>query len=222
MSAQQSPPAARLRTVHWLDPRLITGVVLILLSVAIGAKVFADANRSEPVWAVTRSLPAGAALHRDDVVARQVRIEGGASHYVAAHQPPTGVELNRPVSAGELLPRSALASPRKREARRLVTVPVERFHFPAGLRAGEAVDVYSVVVGSAADFGREASLPATMPRQVLAGAVVDAVDATVGQLGAAGSRVGVSLAVRPEEVADVVAAAHHGAIDLVRVPQDTP
>jgi hypothetical protein len=224
MSAQQSPLAARLHTVRWLDPRLIAGVVLILLSAALGAKVFADASRSEPVWAVTRSLPAGATLRSDDVEAKPVRIKGGASRYLAAYQPPAGFVLSRPVGAGELLPRSALASPRKRAVRRLVTVPVERFHFPAGLRAGEVVDVYSVVGGAsgAHDSGRGASSPVAVPRQVLDGVVVDAIDATAGQLGASGSRVGVSLAVRPEDVADVVAAGHDGAIDLVRVPQSTP
>ena len=147
-------------------------------------------------------------------------MEGGAGPYLAADRPPTGFVLNRPVGAGELLPRSALASHEKREARRLVTVPVERFHFPAGLRAGEVVDVYSVMDGSG-DPAERAAPPAQVaaPQQVVAGVVVDAVDAAGGQLGVSGAHVGVSLAVRPEEVADVVAASHSGAINLVRVPQ---
>jgi hypothetical protein len=222
MSDPTSPPASRLRPVRWLDVRLIAGVVLIVLSVALGAKVAVDANRSEALWAVTRSLPAGATLQPSDVAAQAVRIKGGATRYLAADRPPTGFVLSKPVSAGELLPRSALASPEKREARRLVTVPVERFHYPAGLRAGEVVDVYSVGDGasdSAAQAARTAE--AAVPQQVVAGVVVDAVEAAAGQFGVSGAHVGVSLAVRPEEVADLVAASHSGAINLVRVPDGT-
>ena len=224
MSETPSPTASRLRLVRWFDMRLVTGVLLVLFSVILGAKVISDADDSEPVWALTRSLPAGASLKGGDLEARPVRIEGGAEHYLAAGRPPTGFVLSRPVGAGELLPRSALAPPDKADARRLVTVPVQRFHFPAGLRAGEVVDVYSI-----AETGADANTPRRIapavdrpPQRVLAGAVVDGVDAEPSQFGPSASQVGVSLSVPPDAVAEVVAAAHRGAIDLVRVPQDSP
>jgi hypothetical protein len=226
MSELSSPPASRLRLVRWLDLRLVTGVLLVLLSVVLGAKVISAADKSEPVWALTRSLPAGAFLKGGDLEARPVRIEGGAERYLAADRPPTGFVLSRPVSAGELLPRSALAPPGDAKARRLVTVPVERFHFPAGLRAGEVVDVYSIpetrAGGGTGTPGPDGAVLDTAPRRVVAGVVVDGVDAALGPLGTSQAHAGVSLSVRPEEVADVVAAAHQGAIDLVRVPEGTP
>jgi hypothetical protein len=223
MSDLVSPPAGRLRRIGWFDVRLIAGVLLILLSVAIGAKVMADAGRTEPVWALKRTLPAGATLQPDDLEARPVRIDGGAGPYLAADRPPTGFVLSRAVGTGELLPRSALAPPGERQERRLVTVPVERFHFPAGLRAGEVVDVYSFPSG-AGPPGQATRAPqfAEVAQRIVAGVVVDSVDSAAGQLGASGTHAGVSLSVRTEDVDEVVAAAHSGAIDLVRVPGGTP
>jgi len=220
MANVTSPPATRLGPVRWLDVRLIAGILFVVLSGVLGAKVLTDAGHTEPVWVVTRSLPAGAALKVDDIQARSVHIEGGAARYLAADRPPTGFVLGRPVGAGELLPRSALASPGKPVPRRLVTVPVERFHFPAGLRAGEVVDIYSTM--SARDSPDErSSHPAGAPQRVVAAVVVDGVDAATGRLGSTGSHVGVSLSVPPDEVPAVVAAAHEGSIDLVRVPQSS-
>ena len=49
MAELPRPTAARLRQPAWRDTRLVVGVVLVLLSMAIGAKVVAAADDTVPM-----------------------------------------------------------------------------------------------------------------------------------------------------------------------------
>jgi hypothetical protein len=210
VSVSSSPPARRLGAARWLDVRLLVGVLLVLGSVVLGAKVVAEADDSVPVWAARVDLAPGDAVDRDDVVARPVRM-GDLSAYVGGSMP-VGYVLTRPVGAGELLPRAAVTLPEDAGSRRVVTLPVERHHFPGTLAAGERVDVYVTPHGP----GGQAAGP---PEQVLAKALVDGVDADGGRFASGTGAVGVALAVAPPDVPALVGAIQRGAIDLVRVPQ---
>lgn len=206
-----SPPATRVRGPRWRDARLVLGVVLVLVSVVAGAKVFASADRTIAVWVVARDLDAGTVLSADDLVRRQVRLPGSSSRYVAATAVPAGYVLVRAVGEGELLPAQAIASPEHAGARRLVTVAVARNHLPPGLASGERVDVY---VTPASRGGR----PAEPAGLVVPAAAVSAVSDPGSRLGSSGAQVGVVLAVRPDTVARLIDAVRHGDVDLVRVP----
>jgi hypothetical protein len=210
VSASSSPPARRLGAARWLDVRLLVGVLLVLGSVVLGAKVVAEADDTVPVWAARVDLAPGDTLDSDDVVARQVRMSD-LSAYVGGRLP-TGYVLTRPVGAGELLPRAAVTLPEDAGFRRVVTLPVERHHFPGTLVAGERVDVYVTPHGAGGQ-------PAGPPEQVLAKALVDGVDADGGRFASGTGAVGVALAVDPPDVPALVGAIQRGAIDLVRVPQ---
>lgn len=215
MSEHSSPRATRLPTPRWLDARLVLGILLVLTSVVVGARVVAEADDSVPVWAAARDLAPGANLATGDLVARRLRLDEGAARYVAASgAAPTGFVLARPVGAGELLPAGALIEPGQAAERRLVTVPVERFHYPADLRAGERVDVYRT---KPPEGGKGAA-----PALVVRAANVAGVDDGGGRLATGGAGVGVVLSVAPDTVTRVVAAVQEGEIDLVRVPAGQP
>jgi hypothetical protein len=207
-----SPPAARLRAPRWLDARLLAGLLLVLGSVVIGAKVVAAADDSTRVWAAARDLPAGAVVADGDLVPVEVRLEQGGSKYVRAEGvPPLGHRISRDVGRHELVPRAVLVRQDAALDERLVTVPVAQFHFPSKLVRNARVDVYVTVKPRA---GQD---PAP-PRLVLEDARVVEVDTGTSGFGAAGSGAGVVLAVAKPEVADLVAAIQLGAVDLVRVP----
>ena len=163
------PAATRLPRPRWLDPRLLIGVLLVLVSVAAGAKVVAEADDSYAVWAVQRDVGPRAALTEADLTTRKVRLDGDAGAYVAANGPaPWGWTLTRPVGAGELLPRAALAPPGSVATRR-VALGVDPV-VAADLAPGSVVDVYVV---PAAD--RATRSPAPVQR-VLAGVTVASVE----------------------------------------------
>ena len=142
-----SPAASRLALPRWFDARMVVGILLVLASVVVGAKVFSSADSTTSVWAAARDLPAGARLQSADLKAVKVRLGDGSRYVAAAGAGPAGYVLTRPVGAGELLPSKAFVDPAKANdpalARREVTVPVRQDHWPADLRSAELVDVYA-------------------------------------------------------------------------------
>jgi hypothetical protein len=201
----------RLATPSWLDLRLILGVLLVLGSVVVGARVVTAADHLTPVYVARSALVPGQHLQQGDVAIGEVRFDGGAAAYVAAGVPPIGYVVTRYVGAGELLPADAVsADPGSLEASRFVTVPVSPGHLPADLARGDLVDVY---LTTKSGLGRTPN----PPRRVLAAVPVDAYDD--GSSSLSGSDVAaVVLAVPVAEVERTVAAVEGGDIDLVGVP----
>jgi hypothetical protein len=112
--ATPSPTPRRLKTPSWFDLRLVAGVTLVLISVAGGALVVAGADSTHPVWAVRRDLATGTVITQGDLQIVRVRLPD-RSHYLPAGSTrsaddPVNKTLTRPVAAGDLLPRSAIAA----------------------------------------------------------------------------------------------------------------
>jgi hypothetical protein len=212
-----SPKANRLATPGWLDTRLVLGVLLVLTSVVVGARVLSSADRSQTVWATTHDLAPGAQLTDRDLTRMRVRLFGHSENYVRGSGPaPTGYFLRRGVGAGELLPYNALSKPGADLTFRFLTVPVGRGHLPPDLRAGAQVDVYVTPETKASAAGAPAS-PAP-PRLVLRDVTVLLRHASSG-LAASNEDEPVVLRVRPGDVPLVLAAMSEGRIDLVGVPR---
>jgi hypothetical protein len=204
--------ASRLATPRWLDVRLVLGVLLVLLAVVAGARVFASAGHYTDVYVARHALVPGEHLAAGDLSVGQVRFDGDGESYVAASgQAPIGYVVTRYVDPGEFVPRAALsASAAQIGASRFVTVPVSPGHLPDGLAHGDLVDVYVTAKVAAGD-----KVP--MPSQVLAAVAVDSDDGGSQSL-SAGSTVAVVLDVPANLVATMVHAVESGTIDLVRVP----
>lgn len=164
-----SPGARRLTGPSWLDLRLVAGVLLVLVSVVIGARVVASADQSVSVWAASQDLSAGVTLRAEDVQQVPVRLFDNASAYLRSTADVTGLVLDRPVSAGELMPASAL---REVSDRVSIALPVAADGVPLSLRRGQLVDVYA---STSTQGGREA-----VTELVLAAAPVQTLDGAEG------------------------------------------
>lgn len=202
-----SPPARRLRQPSWLDLRLVVGVLLVLVSVVLGARILAAADSSTRVWAVTGDLAEGTTLTTDDVRPVRVRLLDDADRYIATTNSPAGRTISRSLGAGELLPRAALSSP---PSGRLVSLPVPALHAPDSLRRGQRIDVYATTkaTGSGAPFRTE---------RILSGVPVQAVRAPHAGLSSGGSDFAVLVLVPPDDVAAVIAALRTALIDVTVV-----
>ncbi|HVE64757.1 MAG TPA: RcpC/CpaB family pilus assembly protein [Mycobacteriales bacterium] len=145
MTEPSSPAASRLRQPRWLDGRLVAGVLLLLVSVVVGANVVRAADKTVLVWKSARALPVGMTLTDGDVIATRVRLFGAdqARYLDARHGArPAGRLLARDIGSGELLPASALADAGDSAPTRLVAVPILRSHAVGGrLVRGDRVDV---------------------------------------------------------------------------------
>lgn len=206
-----SPPARRVSRPRWFDLRLLTGVLLVLVSVVVGTRLVASSDSSEPVWMAARDLAAGTQLTADDLVRGRVHLYGKHGIYVSAKgAAPNGYVLTRAVGKGELLPVAAVVPTGQAPAYRLVTVQVAPLHVPLHLGAGDRVDVY--------ETPRTTGGQPQASQQVYAGAVVQAVNSGGHGLTAGSTDTAVVLQVPPRAVAGVLAGIHGGDVDLVLVP----
>jgi len=233
-----SPTASRLATPGWLDGRLVLGVLLVLVSVVVGARVLSTADRSTLVYAVNKDLTAGSVLQAGDLEQVRVRLFDNADRYIAVGSTPiNGYVVRRAVSRDELLPLGALSTPQKDVDFRFVTVAVQNGHFPAGLGRDQQVDVWvtpdldgqqdeAETDGSPQEDGAAAPAPADGQELELRGAQLVLQGVAVLGVAREGSGFGgttavpIELQVRPSEVAALVSAMALGTIDLVKVPRE--
>lgn len=144
-----SPPATRVPRRRWRDWRLLVGVLLVVSSAVAGARVVSAASDTVPVWAADGDLVPGTPLTPDDVRSVAVRLETSTNPYLTGPVP-EGYHVVRDVSAGELLPRSAVApSAQATTATRLVAVSLAGA-VPGTLAPGDRVDVWVVPAPTAA------------------------------------------------------------------------
>ncbi len=191
------PVPRRVRPPRWLDLRLVLGVLLVLGSVLLGARVVTAADATVPVWSVAGDLAAGTQLDPGDLVAVDVRLGDAAGSYLSTGTDPAGRTLARAVRAGELLPRTALEEP---EELVQVALPVQAGYVPPGLVRGQVVDVYGVTDPAGTTTG-EGVVP------VVAAAPVQAVSGrTEGVLSTATTTVQVVVAVPAAQAPGVLGA----------------
>jgi hypothetical protein len=100
----ERPPRA-----FWFDPRFAIGIVLVVLSVLGVVAVVTAADSSVMVYAARSSLSPGDRVHASDFDARSVRLGSlGGRYLLDGEIPRTGFVVTRAVSAGELVPASAV------------------------------------------------------------------------------------------------------------------
>ncbi|NHC43719.1 hypothetical protein [Motilibacter aurantiacus] len=234
MADLPTPPAARLPRARWLDVRFVVGVLLVLTSVVVGARVVAAADDTVAVWAVRHDVAASAAIGPADLEPRRVRIEGRLDRYVPTAVDPSGLVATRPVAEGELLPVAAVARGQARDYR---AVPVEVTEASVvGLDQHAVVDVYVVDEGAGAAAARAAAevpdegspeardLPAVTEAAGAGGLAPVLRAVAVLGLGAEGGAFGggagstVQLQVPTQDVGRLLRAAAAGPVQLVRVP----
>jgi hypothetical protein len=195
-----APTPRRVRPPRWLDLRLVLGVLLVLGSVLLGARVVSAADATVPVWSVADDLAAGTELSADDLVAVDVRLDSATGAYLATSTRPEGRTLSRAVRAGELLPRSALEDPAELVQ---VALPVQAGYVPPSLTRGQLVDVYALAdpaAGAVAEAdGSVTAVVEDAPVQALSGR-------SDGVLSTPTTTVQVVVAVPADEAADVLAA----------------
>lgn len=137
-----SPSARRLTPPRWLDLRLVVGVILVAVPVAVGARVMAASDDALPVLVAAADLAPGQQLTSDLVETRDVQLGENHSQYLT--DVGTGQVVVRAVGRGELLPVAAVADEAETGALRYVTLPLPGTEAPSGLAAGDLVDIWRV------------------------------------------------------------------------------
>ncbi|MCU1615063.1 MAG: hypothetical protein JWO98_2603 [Frankiales bacterium] len=214
------PVPRRVRPPRWLDLRLVLGVLLVLGSVLLGARVVSAADSTVPVWAAAGDLAVGTVLTDGDLVTVDVRLDGTAGAYLAAAAKPAGRPLSRAVRKGELLPRTALEDPPSLVQ---LALPVQAGYVPPGLARGRLVDVYALDNSSTPGAGSSTGPPPAAGsgvRPVVTGVPVQAVSGrSAGVLSTPTTTVQVVVSVPSGRAPQVLAAV--GGRSLVVVVRDS-
>lgn len=211
MTQLPSVPVQRLRPPSWRDPRLAVGIVLVLASVALGARVVTAADETQPVWAAAHTLTPGDAIGADDVRVVRARIDGAERTYLpAGGEVPAGLVALRSVGQGELLARSGVGSVDGVEVKP-VAIPVDGA-LPAGLVKGARVDVW------VAQPDEEKAGAFTRPERLVEAAEVSEVATAGGTFGSGGGTT-VQVLMDDERLATVLGALANGAdVSVVLLP----
>lgn len=215
-AAAAPPAAARLRRPTWRDPRLLVGVVVVALSVALGSWAVSAAGRTDAVYAAAGVLTPGDVLGEDDLRTVEVRLGGGTQGYLLVSDGfPQDAVVLRTVHPGELVPATALGAGEDL-AVRAVAVPVA-----SGLSdrivAGADVDLWHVPPAPAGTTGAQPDAAAGEPVPLVQGVTVAQVDDEAGTF-VAGGPVTVHVLVAEEDLPAVLAAvAGEGSIAVVPV-----
>lgn len=177
LDALPALPAARLRRPRWRDPRLVTGLVVVALSVALGSWAVSTASRTVPVYVADGALTPGEPVTASALRVADVRLGTGTGPYLRADEPlPADLVALRVVGEGELVPHAALGAGADV---RSVAVPVGS-GLSDRIRPGAVVDLWFVPAAPVAPGGAERQRPE--PRTLAQDVVVEQVDAREGAI----------------------------------------
>lgn len=195
---RSTPAAQRLRRPSWRDPRLLAGLLIVVLSVSGVIALMATQNRTTEVYAADRLLTVGDRLSTEDLRVVQVQIDELSEAYLpVADALPDGTEFIAMVDEGELIPRRALAA-EDPQGRQAMTITVEHT-LARGVEPGRLVDVW------AADAGALGAQQEVQVEQIADGAQVSVITESSTTFGAQ-ERVTVELLVDPEELPGLLGA----------------
>lgn len=141
MTVTGPPTPRRITRPKWLDVRVVGGVLLLVVAIAVGTKVVGAASKTTPIWAVGHDLAAGTVLTGEDLVPRDVSLGASGPLYVSTESAPVGQVLNRPLQAGELVPVAALGEV---SDARVLSVSVSPDHLAPGVTHGSVADLYLI------------------------------------------------------------------------------
>lgn len=190
-----STTAARFRKPSWRDPRLLVGLLLVLVSVMGVVLLVATANRSEPYYAAAGDLVVGQRITREDLTTVDAHLQDASERYLPASQElQENAVVTQRVAQGELVPATSLGTADELD-RTPVGIKLET-PVPAQAGPGSHVDVW---VAQPKPTGRGFQ----EPRKLVPGAEIARVDTTDTALGGTGG-VTVHVLVRQAQVGPLV------------------
>ena len=141
MVPDSSATAARLKRPSWKDPRLLMGVLLVLVSVAGVVFLVNSADRTTEVYAARDGIAVGEELTPENVVRARVRLGETEQHYIPVEAGlPEGVVAVQRIGKDQLVPRASLGEVDELDRKPVALTISETL--PSQAVAGARVDVW--------------------------------------------------------------------------------
>lgn len=142
--------ALRLRRPRWRDPRLLIGIVLVLVSVIAGMLLISRLSATTTVLVARGDVVVGDILEADDFTTAELRLGEQVARYADSPDDiPDGAVATATVHAGELLPLSAIGQADGVELRPVV-VAVDSA-VAASVGPGAQVELWTTPTGTSTD-----------------------------------------------------------------------
>lgn len=139
------------RPRFWFDPRFIIGLVLVVVSVGGVYLIVASTDQTTTVLTARAALAVGDRIEAGDLIESQVRLGAVSDLYLTPAQlAKTGAVVTRTVSAGELVPVSAVGAAAGVTTTSMV-VDLQS-SLAAAVEPGSVVDVWSGRSAGNAEF----------------------------------------------------------------------
>ncbi|WP_347107881.1 SAF domain-containing protein [Paenarthrobacter sp. S56] len=141
MERKTTLAAARLKRPSWKDPRLLIGLLLVLLSVSGVIGLVGSADRTVQVYAAKSAIAVGQSLTMEDLAVVNVRLDAVEPAYVTVADglAKDKVALQR-IEKGQLVPEKSLGRAEALD-RKPVAIPVDG-ELPEQVVPGTKVDVW--------------------------------------------------------------------------------
>lgn len=194
--------ATRLKRPGWKDPRLVVGVLLVVLSIAAVVLVIRQADSRMEYWVAAEDLAPGATITEDQLSTVSVNLGDSGGNYLPADEPLSdSLAVVSTVRQGELLPSEGTGD-QDPQLRQPATIEVSQT-LPEGLRTGSRVDLW---IAYPEDDGRGFF----EPELVATGAEIAGMSEASGTFGTGAAGV-VQLMLSAEELPAVLGAQANGA-----------
>ncbi|MCT9002835.1 SAF domain-containing protein [Microbacterium memoriense] len=194
----ETVPARPRPRAFWSDLRFLLGIGLIVVSVAGVWFVVAAARQTVPVFAASRTIVPGEAVTSDDLQVVEVALGRIEDAYASPTSFEPGSVAMRTITAGELVPESAIGA--AEQARTTTVVVTSATAIPAAVGRGATVEVWAAPQLERGVFDT--------PRILVAAATVASVDDDESVMGSAGTAV--ELVIERADVASTLAAVAAG------------
>ena len=140
---QPEESTMRIHKPGFKDPKLIVGLVLILISIAGVIGIIRINNQTYTYYTAKGDIPIGQKITPDMLVTKEVNLGDSKDRYLSREQIESGKYIAvRQIPAGEFISSSS-AQENIRENRRLITVTLDR-GLAATFKPGEHVDVWVI------------------------------------------------------------------------------
>lgn len=202
MTAQEQN-VSRFKKPGLRDPRLIVGLLIIVLSVLATVGIIRATNETEPYYAASKDLGIGDRLSTENTKIVQVKLGDVAPQYLSAQQDlAEGLVVTRPMKAGELLTPQAVTS-KVSNGRRLVTLLLDQYAV-SGFTAGDKVDIW-------VSRKEEGKNNFTDPEPIVQGAEIHSVKPQESIIGGTG-HAAVEVWVESDSLGQVLGASNNGSV----------
>jgi hypothetical protein len=134
------------------NSRLAMGLALFIVALTAASLISKEANRTVLVWASTGDLAPGQIVMQSDITPVSVLLAQSAKNYLSSSAELVGTTVLTKISAGDLIPGSAIGASGNFINQRLFPLTVALSDIPISLARGDVIDLYALNASNAKEL----------------------------------------------------------------------